>query len=442
MKRRVTNLFGFNSSMRRVPYQFLLRYAGNVVRARLRRGPNRKLLPPMTATLYVTTKCNFRCTYCDDGSGNLYPDIQINRLDTQQTIELLRILRRAAPGLNITGGEPTIRSDIDRLFEEIDVLGFSPVTFNTNAYELDRHLTILRHIDFLVVSLDSIDEKRGDALINLPRRGQTDRVKRNLQLATAYREKYKLKFDFIINTVILPETIDDAWEVFGFCLDNDFYWTPMPYIIGKYPCPGLVDNPRWQDLINEVVRAKANGARVCGNVKALLTIRDFTRFECYPTTHPTIYPRGDLHYPCLPLNKVAGNLLQIRDYNETVKLGQQIHGPVPSCDSRCHIACHTESSTAISHPTEGAKELLRYLLRRSKQSFVLQRPQQQYRTLPPNFQELRQSPSLPPDQVRQLRSDGMIENDWSSKLRVKHLTSLSKLKESELHQEVQVVRVK
>lgn len=407
--------------MRRLPYQFLLRFAGNVLRARYGRSQNKKLVKPMIAGLYVTMKCNFRCTYCDDGSGNMYPDIPEQRLNTKKTIEVLEILRRASPGLNITGGEPTVRRDIEEIFEHVGRLGFCPVTFNTNAYLLDRHLAALHHIDYLVISLDSPHEGRSDDLINLNKGGQTARVKQNIELAKAYRREQKLKFDFIINTVIFPETIDDAWDVFEFCLENDFYWTPMPYIVGKYPCPGLVDNPRWEKLIDEVARAKRLGARVYGNMEVLRTIRNFKRFECYPTTHPIIYPHGDIFYPCSPLNMVAGNLLEIGDYYKAMELGERQFGIVPYCDSRCHVGCYTEGSTAITHPQQGIAEAIRFLAPRRKKPIGLQRPP--HRTspigMPPPFDELRSLPSLPPDKIRQLRRDGLLVNDWTSRVRIK-----------------------
>jgi MoaA/NifB/PqqE/SkfB family radical SAM enzyme len=405
--------------MRRVPYQFIFRYAANVLKAHYGRGKNKKLVKPMMAGFYVTMKCNFRCTYCDDGSGNMYPDIAEQRLDTARTIEVLEILRRASPGLNITGGEPTVRGDIDEIFENIGRLGFSPVTFNTNAYLLDRHLSVLRHIDYLVISLDSPDNARSDDLINLRKDGQTSRVKENIELAKEYRREHKLKFDFIINSVIFPETIDDAWDVFEFCVENDFYWTPMPYIVGKYPCPGLVDNPRWQQLIDEVARAKRKGARVYGNMEVLRTIRDFKRFECYPTTHPIVYPDGDIFYPCAPLNMVAGNLLEIGDYYKAMEIGEKKYGMVPYCDSRCHVGCYTESSTAITHPAHGVAEVIRYLAPRRKQRIELHRPERLSGMMPPPFAELRALPSLPPDKIRQLRREGLLENDWTSSVRIK-----------------------
>jgi len=407
--------------MRRFPYQFLLRYAENVWRARFGSHSNRKLVKPLIAGLYVTTKCNFRCTYCDDGSGQMYPELQeARRLDTAKTLEVLDILRRASPGLNVTGGEPTVRPDILEIFEHIGRLGFCPVTFNTNAFLLDKYLAVLRHVDYLVISLDSPHAAHSDSLINLSRDGQTARVKRNIQIAKDYRREHQLKFDFIINTVIFPETIDDAWDVFEFCLENDFYWTPMPYIAGKYPCPGLVDNPRWQQLIDEVTRAKRHGARVYGNMEALRVIRDFKRFECYPTTHPIVYPHGDLFYPCAPLNLVAGNLLEIGDYDKAMQIGEQRHGSIPYCDSRCHIGCYTEGSTAISHPSEGIREALHHLFPRARKLPTLQRPERlRAAPLPPPFAELRELPSLPPDTIRRLRRENQLENDWTSRVRIK-----------------------
>jgi MoaA/NifB/PqqE/SkfB family radical SAM enzyme len=406
--------------MRKVPFEFLSRYVANIIAARLRGSRNRKLVKPMIAGLYLTMKCNFRCTYCDDGSGNMYPDIPDQHLDTAGTLKVLEVMRECSPGLDLTGGEVTLRPDIDEIMEHVGRLGFCPTTLNTNAYLLDKHLSILRHLDYLIISLDSTDEARSDELINLGRGGQTGRVVQNIALAQEYRRAHALKFDTIINTVILPETIDDAWGVFEFCLEHDFYWSPMPYVVGKYPCPGLVDNPRWHELVDEVMRAKRLGARVYGNMKVLRTIRDFARFECYPTTHAIVYPNGDLFYPCAPLNLVAGNLLEFGDYEKAMREGERKHGPIPYCDSRCHIGCYMEGSTAITNPALGIMEAWRFMRRPRRGAVRLRRPPSKAaQPMPPAFKEFRQMPSLPPDETRRLRGEGLLENDFTSMLTVK-----------------------
>jgi hypothetical protein len=143
-------------------------------------------------------------------------------------------------------------------------------------------------------------------------------------------------------------------------------------------------------------------------MEVLRTIRNFKRFECYPTTHPIVYPHGDIYYPCAPLNMVAGNLLEIGDYYKAMEIGESKFGIVPYCDARCHIGCYTEGSTAITHPTNGLVEGLRHVL-----------PRAPVHTMPPPFAELRALPSLPPDKIRQLRRDGMLENDFTSNVRIK-----------------------
>lgn len=291
----------------------------------------------------------------------MYPDLpEKGRMETGQVKKILPILRKASPGINITGGEPTLSENIDELFDYIDELGFYPVIFNTNAFLLDKHLKVLHNIDYLVASMDAVDEARFDELINVGHGGNSRRVLANIELSRQYKKEHKLAFDTIINTVIMPETIDDAWDVWEYCLEKGYFWSPMPHIIGKYPNPGLIDNPRWHWLIDEVIRAKKKGARIYGNFPSLRTIRDFARFECYPTTRPIVYPNGDLLYPCGPLQTVAGNLLEIGDYFKTVEVGIRKHGPIPHCDSRCHVGCYTEASLAIANPGAAIAELIRH----------------------------------------------------------------------------------
>jgi len=348
----------------------------------------------------------------------MYPDIHDDPLSTEKTIKVLEILRRASPGLSVTGGEPTLRSDIGNLFENISRLGFSPVSLNTNGFIVDRLLPVLPNLDYLIISLDSVEEDRSDQLINLSTNGQTKRVMDNIQFLKNYREEHGLKFGLIINSVIFPETIDDAWGVFQFCLENDFHWTPMPYIVGKYPSPGLVDNQRWHELIDEAMRLKREGARVYGNMESLRTIRDFKRFECYPSLRPTVYPSGEIYYPCSPLNTLAGNLLEIGDYQEAMNIGEKKFGSVPYCDSRCHLACYTEGSTAMTHPEEVIGDAFRAITHR-KRHRPLRRPAARNFEMPPAFDELRKLPSLPPDKIRALRREGMLLNDWTSRIRIK-----------------------
>lgn len=405
--------------MRRFPHEFLLRLAYNALRARLPGGADKTKIRPLMASLYLTTKCNFRCIYCDDGCGNLYPHLpEANRLETEETIQLLEVLRREIPAVGITGGEPTLRRDLVTVLEHVSRLGFAPVALNTNGHVLDRRLEVLPHLDYLVVSLDATDETRGDLLIDAGSGGQTRRITNNLDIVRAQRREHGLKFQIVLNTVILPETIDDAWDVLEYCRIHGDIWSPMPHIVGKYPHPGLVDNPRWQELVRETLRLKRRGTRILGNRRSLELLRDFSRFECYPTTRPVIYPNGEVFYPCAPLHSTAVNLLEAGTYARVLDHGRKKYGRIPQCDSRCHLGCYTEPSSAVTHPTAAIADILPRLLPPREFIKVPRSRSPQHRGRLPSSGDLRELPSYPPDGIRALRKEGLLVNDFSSRLRI------------------------
>ena len=231
-------------------------------------------------------------------------------------------------------------------------------------------------------------------------------------MAKDYRREQKLKFDFIINTVIFPETIDDAWDVFEFCIENDFYWTPMPYIVGKYPNPGLIDNPRWQQLIDEVMRAKRKGARVYGNMEALRTIRDFKRFECYPDDAPDRLP-ARRHLLSL-LAAEHGGRKSAGDWRLLQGDGAGRKETRPHSLLRRALSCWLLHRRLNRRHASGRRHCRSHSLSGAapEKPLVLQRPDRlsgaRCRRRLTNCARL---PSLPPDTIRQLRREGMLEND-------------------------------
>jgi hypothetical protein len=103
-----------------------------------------------------------------------------------------------------------------------------------------------------------------------------------------------------------------------------------------------------------------------------------------------------------------------------MEVGESKFGAIPYCDSRCHVGCYTEGSTAITHPSVGIAEAFRHLAPRFKKRIELHRPERAaVDAMPPPFAELRALPSLPPDKIRELRRQGLLENDFTSNVRIK-----------------------
>ena len=71
------------------------------------------VVAPYAVTFYVTHKCNLDCSYCTQKE----PDVFSDELPTAETMRLLRRIRKETDSIVITGGEPTLRPDIEELVE-------------------------------------------------------------------------------------------------------------------------------------------------------------------------------------------------------------------------------------------------------------------------------------------------------------------------------------
>jgi cyclic pyranopterin phosphate synthase len=113
----------------------------------------------------VTDRCNFRCTYCMPAEifGEKYEFLPRADLLTFEEIErLVRVFADLGVSkLRISGGEPLLRHDLDRLITQLATVdGISDIALTTNATLLPRTAEKLRKAGLgrLTVSLDSLDE--------------------------------------------------------------------------------------------------------------------------------------------------------------------------------------------------------------------------------------------------------------------------------------------
>jgi cyclic pyranopterin phosphate synthase len=111
----------------------------------------------------VTDRCNFRCVYCMPKSvfGSAYRFLDRKELLTFEEIE--RVARTAVglgvEKLRLTGGEPLVRKDVERLIAQLAPLG-AELTLTTNASLLAAKAQPLADAGLhrVTVSLDSLDD--------------------------------------------------------------------------------------------------------------------------------------------------------------------------------------------------------------------------------------------------------------------------------------------
>ncbi|MFQ5382201.1 MAG: GTP 3',8-cyclase MoaA, partial [Dehalococcoidia bacterium] len=114
----------------------------------------------------VTDRCNFRCTYCMPKEV-FGPDYQfLDRAAILTYEEVARLARIFASlgvtKIRITGGEPLVRRDLDRLIRLLrDIPEISDLTLTTNGSLLRKQAGRLAAagLNRITVSLDSLDDE-------------------------------------------------------------------------------------------------------------------------------------------------------------------------------------------------------------------------------------------------------------------------------------------
>ncbi|GAB4408511.1 MAG: GTP 3',8-cyclase MoaA [Anaerolineae bacterium] len=113
----------------------------------------------------VTDRCNFRCAYCmpEQVYGEHYRFLPKGDLLTFE--EIVRVARLmiglGARKIRLTGGEPLVRQQIERLVEQLAALeGLQDLAMTTNGYLLAEKAAALRDAGLhrVTVSLDSLDD--------------------------------------------------------------------------------------------------------------------------------------------------------------------------------------------------------------------------------------------------------------------------------------------
>jgi GTP 3',8-cyclase len=181
----------------------------------------------------VTDRCDFRCVYCMEDEMKFVPRAQLLTLE-----EINRIAQAftelGVKKIRITGGEPLIRRNVVKLFEDIGQLsGLDELVLTTNGSQLTKLAQPLKDagVKRINISLDSLDAEK---FKRITRVGELDNVLAGIDAALAVGfEKIK------INAVILKNRNDDeVIDLVRYASDRDMdisFIEEMPLgIIGSH----------------------------------------------------------------------------------------------------------------------------------------------------------------------------------------------------------------
>ncbi|MGE5679737.1 MAG: radical SAM protein [Bacillota bacterium] len=307
---------------------------------------------PVLVSLYVTHRCNLRCTYCSDGCSNPFYLDSREELPVKDIRKVLEKIVRTTRYLDITGGEPLLRDDIIEIITCARQCGFKGIFLNTNGLLLDRFPGIIDKVDMLSVSLDSLYPER---LKNFYRTdiNNVNTILNNIKCISKDNNKKK----FFLSSVIMPDNINDVIEVAEFCMNHKIGFTASPQLKGILAAEELFDSDKYRTCIDYIISRKKKGLRVLGSVEYYKTIRDFRSYKCFPLLHTAIDPSGKLYLPCLELKGKMVNLMEFESLGDAIVSRFNGAPHQPDCGNVCHILCHAGLSLLIKNMSVSLSEL-------------------------------------------------------------------------------------
>ncbi|MCT4594156.1 MAG: radical SAM protein [Anaeromicrobium sp.] len=205
-----------------------------------------------TALIEVTNRCNLECRFCFASSKK--GDLQDPSLDKIKSW-YERLLEGGGPyNIQISGGEPTLRDDLDKIIELGHHMGFDFIQLNTNGLRIAEDEEYVRRL-----------KKSGLNSVFLQFDGTNDNIYKSLRGKNLFKTKVKAienldKYNIgviLVPTLVPHVNMDNIGEIIDFAIDRiphirGVHFQPVSYF-GRFT-PESNENTRITipDIIREI----------------------------------------------------------------------------------------------------------------------------------------------------------------------------------------------
>ena len=155
--------------------------------------------------LVVTENCNYNCIFCHKEGMKKYEKNKLTHEDYGFLFQACKD-RYNWDEVTLTGGEPFVRSDIDKIIQTLNELG-AKITIVTNGELLNRHVDALKYVDRINLSIHTLNKDTYDNLTQ-----KQDKLKEVLKNIAAIRTVYPY-LSIRLNAVIVKGQNDSKDEL-------------------------------------------------------------------------------------------------------------------------------------------------------------------------------------------------------------------------------------
>lgn len=172
--------------------------------------------PNQISCIIFTQGCNIRCPFCQNST--LIPMDSNNLISEKEIFNYLNLRKNIISGVTISGGEPTLQSDLESFIDKVKKMGLK-IKIDTNGLnpKLLEKLIDSKKIDYVAMdiknSLNKYSLTSGVVKINM----------QNILNSIELLKKGKVDYEF--RTTIINEfhTLQDIFEIIKLIGNSKYY---------------------------------------------------------------------------------------------------------------------------------------------------------------------------------------------------------------------------
>ena len=186
------------------------------------------------ATIFLAS-CNFRCPFCHNSSLVLEVD-KLEAYSSDEIFDYLEKRKHVLDAVCITGGEPTLTSNLEAIIDKIKEMGYL-VKLDSNGTKPDvlKHLIDTKKIDYIAMDIKS-SYKNYCKVAGINNQLLVDRVKESVELL----KNSGIDYEFRTTLVKELHDVEDIYGIgeiikgakrfyfqkftdHGYCIEKDFH---------------------------------------------------------------------------------------------------------------------------------------------------------------------------------------------------------------------------
>ncbi|MCR5186450.1 MAG: anaerobic ribonucleoside-triphosphate reductase activating protein [Clostridia bacterium] len=172
--------------------------------------------PNHISCIVFTQGCNMKCPYCQN---SILIDTDINGyISEDEVLDYLTLRKNVLNGVTISGGEPTIQSDLKNFIKKIKKIGFD-VKLDTNGlnYNVLEELIEEKMVDYVAMDIKNVIDKydltTGIKGINI----------KNIQKSIELLKQKKVDYEFRTTIIAEHHTLQDIYEIVKIIGNSKYY---------------------------------------------------------------------------------------------------------------------------------------------------------------------------------------------------------------------------